>query len=72
MLKQNTEFDVICCLIDKINDMQYQLQEMQDRQSSLEYEVRIANRTLAEKNAELECLASPYSPDGDANCNFHP
>lgn len=72
MLELNTGFDVIRYLINERNQMHEQLQELQDRLSSLEYEVRITNRSLAERNAELECLSSPYSPDGDANCNFHP
>lgn len=57
-------------LIQWLENQQNRDRNLQERLAALEAEVSIVNRTQAERIAELECLAHPYSLDGDAICNF--
>lgn len=58
--------------LDK-QEIQFQKHDTQllDCQSSVNYlEAKIPHLAyLEDRNAELECWADPYSPDGDAICN---
>ncbi|MBW4493112.1 MAG: hypothetical protein KME26_08505 [Oscillatoria princeps RMCB-10] len=53
----------------RLDAIEHQFQELEDRINSLAAEFRIVNRSQAEKIAELECLQDPYSPDGDPISN---
>ena len=66
---QDSRLDAIEHQIRCLQSVNHQFQELEYRINSLAAEVRIVNRSQADKIAELECLQDPYSPDGDPICN---
>jgi hypothetical protein len=71
MLKKSTNHDAqIIELRRKYNAIIQLLQEFQEQLDAVEAEVRIVATSQADRIAELECLASPYSQDGTPICNL--